>query len=143
MFGLKNDVDWIALSFVRSEKDIKELKKIIKKNGFSTKIIAKIEKPQAIKNIDAIIEESDGLMVARGDLGVEMPMESVPIIQKKIVSKCNLACKPVIIATQMLESMISQKPQPEQSQMMLLMLFLMVLTLLCCLLNLQQEVTRF
>ena len=109
MFGLKNDVDWIALSFVRSEKDIKELKKIIKKNGFSTKIIAKIEKPQAIKNIDAIIEESDGLMVARGDLGVEMPMESVPIIQKKIVSKCNLACKPVIIATQMLESMISQK----------------------------------
>ena len=109
MFGLKNDVDWIALSFVRSEKDIKELKKIIKKSGFNTKIVAKIEKPQAIKNIDAIIEESDGLMVARGDLGVEMPMESVPIIQKKIVSKCNLACKPVIIATQMLESMISQK----------------------------------
>ena len=109
IFGLENDVDWIALSFVRSEKDIKELKKIIKKNGHSTKIIAKIEKPQAIKNIDAIIDESDGLMVARGDLGVEMPMESVPIIQKKIVTKCNLACKPVIIATQMLESMITQK----------------------------------
>ena len=109
MFGLKNDVDWIALSFVRSDKDILELKNLIKDNGFKTKVIAKIEKPQAIKNIDDIILESDGLMVARGDLGVEMPMETVPIIQKKIVDKCNLACKPVIIATQMLESMITSK----------------------------------
>ena len=109
LFGLENNVDWIALSFVRSEDDIIDLRKLIKKNGFDTKIIAKIEKPQAIKNIDKIISNSDGLMVARGDLGVEMPMESVPIIQKKIVYKCNLACKPVIIATQMLESMISQK----------------------------------
>ena len=108
-FGLKNDVDWIALSFVRSEKDILELKNLIKSNGYSTKVIAKIEKPQAIKNIDDIITESDGLMVARGDLGVEVPMETVPIIQKKIVDKCNLACKPVIIATQMLESMITSK----------------------------------
>ncbi len=108
-FGLKNDVDWIALSFVRSENDINELKKLIKKNSSKTKIIAKIEKPQAIKNIDRIIKESDGLMVARGDLGVEIPMETVPIIQKKIVEKCNLACKPVIIATQMLESMITSK----------------------------------
>ncbi len=108
-FGLKNDVDWVALSFVRSEKDINELKKLIKKSASKTKIIAKIEKPQAIKNIDRIIKESDGLMVARGDLGVEMPMETVPIIQKKIVEKCNLACKPVIIATQMLESMITSK----------------------------------
>ena len=108
-FGLKNDVDWIALSFVRSAKDILELKNLIKNNGYSTKVIAKIEKPQAIKNIDDIITESDGLMVARGDLGVEVPMETVPIIQKKIVDKCNLACKPVIIATQMLESMITSK----------------------------------
>ncbi len=109
VFGLENNIDWVALSFVRSEKDIIDLKNIIKKNGYNTKIIAKIEKPQAIKNIDSIIEESDGLMVARGDLGVEMPMETVPIIQKKIVEKCNIACKPVIIATQMLESMINQK----------------------------------
>ena len=108
-FGLKNDVDWIALSFVRSAKDILELKNLIKDNGYKTKVIAKIEKPQAIKNIDDIITESDGLMVARGDLGVEVPMETVPIIQKKIVDKCNLACKPVIIATQMLESMITSK----------------------------------
>tara|TARA_B100000614_G_scaffold79550_1_gene70970 strand:- start:110 stop:1540 length:1431 start_codon:yes stop_codon:yes gene_type:complete len=108
-FGLKNDVDWIALSFVRSAKDILELKNLIKDSGYSTKVIAKIEKPQAIKNIDDIITESDGLMVARGDLGVEVPMETVPIIQKKIVDKCNLACKPVIIATQMLESMITSK----------------------------------
>ena len=108
-FGLDNDVDWIALSFVRSEKDIKLLRKMIRERGKKTRIIAKIEKPQAIKNIDKIIKSSDGLMVARGDLGVEMPMESVPIYQKKIVDKCNKAYKPVIIATQMLESMVEQK----------------------------------
>ena len=108
-FGLDNDVDWIALSFVRSEKDIKLLRKLIMERGKETRIIAKIEKPQAIKNIDKIIKASDGLMVARGDLGVEMPMESVPIYQKKIVDKCNKAYKPVIIATQMLESMVEQK----------------------------------
>ena len=108
-FGLDNDVDWIALSFVRSEKDIKLLRKMIRERGKKTRIIAKIEKPQAIKNIDKIIKASDGLMVARGDLGVEMPMESVPIYQKKIVDKCNKAYKPVIIATQMLESMVEQK----------------------------------
>ena len=108
-FGLDNDVDWIALSFVRSEKDIKLLRKLIRERRKETRIIAKIEKPQAIKNIDKIIKASDGLMVARGDLGVEMPMESVPIHQKKIVNKCNKAYKPVIIATQMLESMVEQK----------------------------------
>ena len=108
-FGLKNDVDWIALSFVRSSTDIIELKDLIKKEGYKTKIIAKIEKPQAIKNINEIIDVSDGLMVARGDLGVEMPMETVPVHQKRIVNKCNLSCKPVIIATQMLESMINSK----------------------------------
>ena len=108
-FGLDNDVDWIALSFVRSEKDIKLLRKLIRERRKETRIIAKIEKPQAIKNIDKIIKASDGLMVARGDLGVEMPMESVPIHQKNIVNKCNKAFKPVIIATQMLESMVEQK----------------------------------
>ena len=110
-FGLDNDIDWVALSFVRNDNDIIDLRKIIKRLGAEdrTKIIAKIEKPQAIKNIDKIIDASDGLMVARGDLGVELPMETVPVHQKKIVTKCNLACKPVIIATQMLESMIYQK----------------------------------
>lgn len=108
-FGLENNVDWIALSFVRSEKDINFLREKINFEGKNTKIIAKIEKPQAIKNIDKIIKASDGLMVARGDLGVEMPMETVPIHQKNIVKKCNKAFKPVIIATQMLESMINQK----------------------------------
>ena len=108
-FGLKNNVDWIALSFVRSDIDIIELKELINKEGLNTKIIAKIEKPQAIKNINEIIDVSDGLMVARGDLGVEMPMETVPVHQKNIVNKCNLSCKPVIIATQMLESMINSK----------------------------------
>ena len=94
---------------MRSEKDIKLLRKLIRERRKETRIIAKIEKPQAIKNIDKIIKASDGLMVARGDLGVEMPMESVPIHQKNIVNKCNKAFKPVIIATQMLESMVEQK----------------------------------
>ena len=106
-FGLDNDVDWIALSFVRSEKDIELLRKMIRERGKETRIIAKIEKPQAIKNIDKIIKASDGLMVARGDLGVEMPMESVPIHQKKIVNKCNKAfnyyvpihCKDYVVHT--------------------------------------------
>ena len=106
---MENGVDWVALSFVRTSKDIDELRKLIDSKGLNTKIIAKIEKPQALKNIDKIIKSSDALMVARGDLGVEIPMESVPLYQKKIVQKCNKAFKPVIIATQMLESMIDQK----------------------------------
>ena len=109
LFGLENKVDWVALSFVRSARDIIELRKFIKSKKSNTKIIAKIEKPQAIENIDEIIKFSDALMVARGDLGVETPMESVPLFQKKIVEKCNKAFKPVIIATQMLESMIDEK----------------------------------
>ena len=108
-FGLENGVDWVALSFVRSSKDVYELRKIINSKKLKTKIIAKIEKPQALKNLDKIIESSDALMVARGDLGVEIPMESVPIYQKRIVNKCNKQFKPVIIATQMLESMIDSK----------------------------------
>lgn len=105
-FGLENDVDWIALSFVRTAADVLDLKKRISAQGKQTRVIAKIEKPEAVKNIDEIIEASDALMVARGDLGVEIVMEEVPMVQKMIVRKCNKACKPVIIATQMMESMI-------------------------------------
>jgi pyruvate kinase len=105
-FGIENDVDWIALSFVRKAEDLVELKKIIADSGKDIKVIAKIEKPEAIKNIDTIIQETDAVMVARGDLGVELLMEEVPMLQKMIVKKCNAAGKPVIVATQMLESMI-------------------------------------
>ncbi len=105
-FALEQNVEWIGLSFVRSARDIIELKHIIANNHKKCRVIAKIEKPEAIKNIDAIIKETDGIMVARGDLGVEMPMESVPLIQKMIVKKCMRVSKPVIIATQMMESMI-------------------------------------
>lgn len=106
-FALNNNIEWIGLSFVRSARDILFLKEIIKKHGKQTKVIAKIEKPEAVDNIDAIINATDGVMVARGDLGVEVEMERVPIIQKQIVSKCREASKPVIIATQMMESMVS------------------------------------
>lgn len=106
-FALSVNVDWIGLSFVRNPKDILELKNIIKKAGKRIRVIAKIEKPEALQDIDQIIREADGLMVARGDLGVEMPMEQVPLIQKMLVRKCIAAFKPVIIATQMMESMIT------------------------------------
>lgn len=105
-FALLHEVDWIGLSFVRSAKDIKELKALIAKESKITKVIAKIEKPEAINEIDAIIAESDGLMVARGDLGVEIPFQNVPLIQKMLISKCRSHAKPVIVATQMMESMI-------------------------------------
>ena len=107
LFGLKNEVDWIALSFVRSAVDLNELKAIVKEHGKSCKVIAKVEKPEAVKDIDAIIEASDAIMVARGDLGVELQMEDVPMIQKMIIRKCNELGKPVIVATQMMESMIT------------------------------------
>jgi pyruvate kinase len=105
-FALSMDLEWIALSFVRKPEDILDLKEIIKSSGKKSKVIAKIEKPEAIENIDAIIDLTDGVMVARGDLGVELEMEKVPVIQKQIVTKCIKASKPVIIATQMMESMI-------------------------------------
>lgn len=114
-FVLANDVDWIGLSFVRNAADIIELKDIIKARGKSARVIAKIEKPEAIANIDEIIAVSDGIMVARGDLGVEMPMEEVPLLQKMIVQKCRAASKPVIVATQMLESMITT-PRPTRAE---------------------------
>ncbi len=114
-FVLQNDVEWIGLSFVRNAEDIIELKDIIKARGKSARVVAKIEKPEAIANIDEIIAVSDAIMVARGDLGVEMPMEEVPLLQKMIVNKCRAASKPVIIATQMLESMITT-PRPTRAE---------------------------
>lgn len=115
IFGLENDVDWIALSFVRKAEDLTDLKTIIAASGKDIKVISKIEKPQAIEDIDAIIAESDAVMVARGDLGVEMPFEEVPMLQKMIISKCNAAGIPVIVATQMMESMISN-PRPTRAE---------------------------
>lgn len=114
-FALANDVEWIGLSFVRKAEDIIELKRIISRSGRTARVIAKIEKPEAIENIDAIIEVTDGVMVARGDLGVEMPLEEVPVLQKMIAKKCNIASKPVIVATQMLESMITT-PRPTRAE---------------------------
>ena len=107
LFAIKQEVDWIALSFVRSKKDITELEKLIAENSsYKIPIIAKIEKPEAIENMDGIIKKADGIMVARGDLGLEIPSEEVPLNQKLLVSKAKKARKPIIIATQMMESMI-------------------------------------
>ena len=107
MFAIEQQVDWFALSFVRNKEDLLALKKLIKKySSFDIPIISKIEKPQALENIDEIIDHSNGLMVARGDLGVEVPAEGVPLIQKNLVLKAKAARIPVIIATQMMESMI-------------------------------------
>jgi len=106
-FALANGVDWIALSFVRKASDIHELKKLIEKSKSHAGVIAKIEKPEALLELDKIIEIADGVMVARGDLGVEVPFDEVPILQILIVEKCINYSKPVIIATQMMESMIT------------------------------------
>ena len=107
LFAIKHQLDWIALSFVRTKKDISILQKLIKINSnYKIPIIAKIEKPEAISNMDEIIKKSDGIMVARGDLGLEIPAEEVPLNQKLLVSKAKKARKPIIIATQMMESMI-------------------------------------
>lgn len=103
-FGVEQKVDWIALSFVRSADDIHELRKVI--NDPSIKVIAKVEKPEAVEHMDEIVEAVDGIMVARGDLGIEMPAEKVPLIQKELIKKCLAVAKPVIVATQMLDSMI-------------------------------------
>ncbi len=106
-FVLKHNVDWIALSFVRKAQDIRDIKEIIASEGKQTSVVAKIEKPEALEELDEIIEESDAIMVARGDLGVEVDFHKVPLIQKSIVNKCISMSKPVIIATQMMESMIT------------------------------------
>ncbi|HAB35503.1 MAG TPA: pyruvate kinase [Cryomorphaceae bacterium] len=104
--AMEEGVDWIGLSFVRNAQDIKELRTILNKNKNSAGIVAKIEKPEAVSDIERILDETDGVMVARGDLGVEVPLESVPMIQKMIVAKAVERAKPVIVATQMMESMI-------------------------------------
>ncbi|NCS99214.1 pyruvate kinase [Candidatus Parcubacteria bacterium] len=114
-FGIKNNVDFFALSFVRRPADIVKLRGILDKAGSKAGIIAKVETPHAVENIDEIIEISDGIMVARGDLAIEVPAEDVPIIQKMIIKKCNQAAKPVITATQMLESMI-HSPVPTRAE---------------------------
>lgn len=106
-FALEQNVDWIGLSFVRCAQDIIELKKLIAAKKCKAKVIAKIEKPEALTEIDEIIKESDGLMVARGDLGVEVPYQNVPLIQKMLIKKCITHAKPIIVATQMMESMIT------------------------------------
>jgi pyruvate kinase len=114
-FILSEKIEWVGLSFVRKSKDVEELKKIINSRNSLHKIIAKIEKPEAIKNINSIISASDGVMVARGDLGVEVPPHKVPVYQKMIVNECIINAKPVIIATQMLESM-TDNPVPTRAE---------------------------
>jgi pyruvate kinase len=115
LFGIEHKLDWIALSFVRCAEDIDDIKAIITKHKSNAKVVAKIEKPEALANIDAIIKVSDAIMVARGDLGVEIPLADVPVAQKMIIRKCNLASKPVIVATQMMESMITN-PRPTRAE---------------------------
>ena len=105
-FVLSEKIEWIGLSFVRKADDVRVLKEIIAKRNLHHKVIAKIEKPEAIKNIDEIIDVTDAIMVARGDLGVEVPPQKVPVYQKMIVNKCIIHARPVVIATQMLESML-------------------------------------
>jgi pyruvate kinase len=115
LFGIENGVDYIALSFVRTAQDILGVKEIIKRRGKDTPVIAKIEKHEAISHIEDIMEVSDGIMVARGDLGVEIPLERVPVIQKQLVQSANRNGKPVIIATQMLRSMVNS-PRPTRAE---------------------------
>ncbi|MFZ5801618.1 MAG: pyruvate kinase [Candidatus Omnitrophota bacterium] len=114
-FGLTQKVDWLSLSFVRSARDIRSLKEFLASKGARKPILAKIEKPQAIEHLEEILDEVQGVMVARGDLGVEMSPEKVPMLQKRIIELCNRRGLPVITATQMLESMIAQ-PRPTRAE---------------------------
>ena len=115
LFGIEHGVDFVALSFVRKARDMLRVRNFLKKRGVDIPLIAKIEKWEALENLDRILAASDGLMVARGDLGIEIPLEKVPLAQKEIIRKCNHAGKPVITATQMLESMINA-PHPTRAE---------------------------
>jgi len=114
-FAIEQDLDWIALSFVRTAAEVSHLKELLLAQNSAMKVIAKIEKPEAVENFHEILAVTDGVMVARGDLGVEVPSEHVPLIQKKIIRECNKQGKPVITATQMLESMIAH-PRPTRAE---------------------------
>lgn len=114
-FALHMGADWVALSFVRSPSDADQVRAIMNEEGISVPVIAKLEKPQAVDNIRSVVDAFDGVMVARGDLGVELPLEQVPIVQKQTVELCRRQAKPVIVATQMLESMISE-PRPTRAE---------------------------
>ena len=114
-FGLKQGVDWVALSFVRNPSDLIEIKDLIRNHGYDTPVVAKIEKFEAIDQIDAVLKLCDGVMVARGDLGVEMPAEEVPLLQKQLIKKANSLGIPIITATQMLDSMASS-PRPTRAE---------------------------
>jgi len=114
-FGLQNDVDMVAVSFVRRASDVHYVKNLIKESGRNVPVIAKLEKPQAIENLEEILEAAAGVMVARGDLGVELPAEKVPVIQKHVIARAAEWRKPVIVATQMLESMI-ENPRPTRAE---------------------------
>ena len=115
IFGISQDMDFVAASFIQRASDVEAIRELIKKNNGHMEIIPKIENLEGVKNIDEIIEAADGIMVARGDLGVEIPAEDVPLIQKNIITKCNKAGKPVIVATQMLESMTAN-PRPTRAE---------------------------
>jgi pyruvate kinase len=115
LFGLEHGVDFVALSFVREVDDVLQVRQFLQAKGADVPLIAKIEKHEAVGNIDEIIAEADGIMVARGDLGVEIPLKRVPLVQKEIISKCNRVGKPVIVATQMLQSMI-HSPYPTRAE---------------------------
>jgi pyruvate kinase len=114
-FGLEQQVDWVAMSFVRAASDLLPLRRAMKAAGSSAGVMAKIEKHEAVDRLDEIVDAADGIMVARGDLGIEVPMDRVPVLQKAIIRQCNEAGKPVVTATQMLESLIAN-PRPTRAE---------------------------
>jgi pyruvate kinase len=115
LFGLKHNVDFVALSFIREANDVVKVRNFVQKRKKTTALIAKIERREALDNLDEILKAADGAMVARGDLGIEIPIQRVPIVQREIIQKCNRLGKPVIVATQMLESMVNA-PRPTRAE---------------------------